>query len=575
MRQVVVRSVGVGCVVDDNGRSLRVIGNMPIKDGDTIWTDGRIVYGHRPTRPNVKPMIEAKGTPVLSSKLNGYIEEDGRYKSKDWGVENRTDNYFINNERIIFENAGTNYTDMIVLDAEVSEVSNEYFFASRSKKRNQICIYDLQIEHGTITGLSSVSNSFYVYIVKAIKDLNSGHFSTRVIQRLDWRYLLDTVFINEFASRYIRCNLSKVSTQVLDFRFVDKKGNWEIIACCCAEGYGVVDSGVADASIGTLETTYARDEQLIEVRPFSGDTVLCRWFVTQTANTTYVAPSSSPQSNKDRVTIKNAFFVARVCSDGKTEILQKKYEQPDVSHVYFSGYHINSWQASPMGGAWIFVPVWPLYGAPTGSFSYTVNAVYPKDEVNTDHAPDIGDAAGTCVLASWDVTCSAIELETSSYTVPGENTEQLDNFQVKLNEGYVAETDGFNLYNITDGKNTIADEIPSVNYSYRVEPYNNASQKRFFCDGHSELSTEKDDFCGFYCMSNQNGVSTDDPPKYHMIPHVCVGELKHGYLLSASGDKYHKGNLYITSENGGLNKMDEESLNMRLNKVKRVRRLKK
>ena len=53
MRRVVVRSVGVGGVVDDNGRNLKVIGNMPIKPGDTVWTDGHIVYGHRPVRTSV------------------------------------------------------------------------------------------------------------------------------------------------------------------------------------------------------------------------------------------------------------------------------------------------------------------------------------------------------------------------------------------------------------------------------------------------------------------------------------------------------------------------------------------
>ena len=63
MRQVRVQSVGLGGIVDENGRHLVPIGNLQIKEGDTVWTDGRVVYGHVPIRPTVNLPSDSPGVP--------------------------------------------------------------------------------------------------------------------------------------------------------------------------------------------------------------------------------------------------------------------------------------------------------------------------------------------------------------------------------------------------------------------------------------------------------------------------------------------------------------------------------
>ena len=63
MRQVRVHSVGLGGIVDENGRHLIPIGNLQIKEGDTVWTDGRVVYGHVPIRPTVNLPNDSPGIP--------------------------------------------------------------------------------------------------------------------------------------------------------------------------------------------------------------------------------------------------------------------------------------------------------------------------------------------------------------------------------------------------------------------------------------------------------------------------------------------------------------------------------
>lgn len=578
MKQTRVKSVGNGFIIDENGRSLQLIGNLPVKEGDNVWTDGRVVYGHRPVRPTVKPAFDTGGIPVLTDKLNGYIAtKNGQYKQKDWGVENDKNNFFLNNETNIFENEKVGYLDNIMIDAEISEKENEYFFAGRDKTYTQNIFKGLYIVDGEIRRFKDKIKSFNIYVVKATKDKN-GHFSTQLLKKIDSIDLINTAFLSLFSSRYVSCTLSTCVTQLLDFRFTDKKGNWEMIVSCFAEGYGWVHA-IANTPVGTYKIAITKNESYLGSEPYIGATVMHRWRITKTAVSTYEPPSgdNEPFDLAD-VDIKNAYFVARISSNGKVDILQTKFKQNEKTFQYISGFHTDSWQAEPRGEGWIFAPIFPIDGYPTGSFTYIINAVYPKNEEPPKTAPDGAVFAGTYVLESWDVNCVDIVKEYANYTVDGEEVEQLENFQIKLNEGYAAMTDGFNLYNVSDGKNTITSEIPSINPSYKIEPFDGDTKKRTTYNGVVEYGTTTDDF-GFYCVQNaenQNEESADDSPKYHMIPHVCVGELKNGYLISASGDKYHKGYLYKSdARTHTLTKLDKKSANIRLNEVRRIRRLKK
>jgi hypothetical protein len=49
---VVVESVGNGCITAD-GKTLGLIGNLPLSPGQVVYTDGKIVYGHVPVRTQV------------------------------------------------------------------------------------------------------------------------------------------------------------------------------------------------------------------------------------------------------------------------------------------------------------------------------------------------------------------------------------------------------------------------------------------------------------------------------------------------------------------------------------------
>lgn len=578
MKPTKIRSVGAGFVTDENGRCLQVIGSLPIKEGDTVWTDGRIAYGHRPIRPSVKPVFDSGGIPVLGKNLDGYVSKEGKYKEKEWNVANDGNNFFLNNENDIFENEQLNYVNKtILLDAEISEKDNEYFYAGRTQKYNLNIYKNMKFDGDEIKSYKSNPQTFDINVVKVIKNKNGG-LSSRLIKQLKPDFLTDA-FSKKITSRYVRCTLEYFITQVLDFRFIDKNGNFEIIAACFAKGKGEVP-GISNVHVGRLEQEFSSKFTYLGKSNFVGQD-MHKWQITKTATTKYVPPENYDDYDITlTVDINNVFMIARISSNGKSEILQEIFKQPAKTSSYVSGYHLDTWEGKSMGSGWIFAPVFPIDGYCDGSFTYIQNILVPKGQSIDTNDPDrYWGGAGTTILVDYNVTCSDIVLERQGYKTDKVDIEKMKNFQIKLNQGYTAECDGFNLYNVTDGKNTIASEIPSINLSYKIEPYDSDDgeiKQRTMYNGVVEQGTTND-YYGFYCVQDSFNIddeSTDDPPKYHMIPHCCVGALKNGYLISASGDKYHKGYLYKSDKNG-LQQLDKKSKNIRLNEVRRVRRLKK
>lgn len=283
MRQVTVQSVGIGGVVDENGRSLKVIGNMPIQPGDTVWTDGRIVYGHRPVRPNVKPFVREGGVPFFlgDDREGGYISSNGgvHYLSGDYAIDWLHTWLYTDPKKLYYEyfyksGVGTDFyldifcTDDTVLTAEYETlelpfrgmpyttmktttwgVAHEWreavFLAINMYYQQNGKDFDFNYtENGHVYSVPKVSiknngntiQSFdlsnYMYAVDKIKEIYLSYDSSgKDITRHRWRGRLDgkgpysmDVFIG-FAL-----------TQILHFHFTDAAGNWEMIILSLAQG---------------------------------------------------------------------------------------------------------------------------------------------------------------------------------------------------------------------------------------------------------------------------------------------------------------------------------------------------
>lgn len=282
MRQVVVRSVCVGGIVDDNGRFLKAIGNMPLQEGDIVWTDGRIVYGHRPVRPNVKPQTQKSGIPFFcidKSQQGGYITANGNVKMIDtistftylhtWLYTDPDKIYY---EYFYKQGIGTDFyldvlcTDDIVLTAEVTNLDEPYngypnadmsgmmgqkyndaaFLAinmiylqseknfSLSKYGNSKVYSNPRItikKNGNVIGSFLLTN--YLFAVEKIQEIYLGYdsYEEEVEKRYRWKGTLGGVE-NVSCDIFVGLNL----VQVLNFHFTDTAGAWEMIILSVAQG---------------------------------------------------------------------------------------------------------------------------------------------------------------------------------------------------------------------------------------------------------------------------------------------------------------------------------------------------
>ena len=123
MYQTVLRSVNGYTAIGANGEKLQFVGNWYGSAGDTVWTDGNIIFGHSPLRASSTLMIlpANSGIPVLCDNLRGYFSPAGAWNSydvaqKDWIINNEND----------FQGGSAEYNGATVLDAEISKDNNTY-----------------------------------------------------------------------------------------------------------------------------------------------------------------------------------------------------------------------------------------------------------------------------------------------------------------------------------------------------------------------------------------------------------------------------------------------------------------
>lgn len=110
--QTQVKSIIQGGVIDTNGKQLSLIGNKLVKQGDFVWTDGKVIFGHTPIRGGGVLFVEPNGIPVLANLLRGYFTKNGVYKNFPI-VGN---NWIVNDKRHYEHDNG----DDDIIDAEIA-----------------------------------------------------------------------------------------------------------------------------------------------------------------------------------------------------------------------------------------------------------------------------------------------------------------------------------------------------------------------------------------------------------------------------------------------------------------------
>lgn len=138
-----IKSVGNGFAVDVQGKCLQFIGYLPVKSGDTVYTDGNVIFGNAP--PKGAPVVfdEPSGIPVLADydsqgdKLRGYFKLNGKYKN----YRIAGDDWIINDKKIFSHDNGEHN----IIDAEIASDGSLFTVEKKVSQINQDAQNDSKI----------------------------------------------------------------------------------------------------------------------------------------------------------------------------------------------------------------------------------------------------------------------------------------------------------------------------------------------------------------------------------------------------------------------------------------------
>lgn len=154
-----IKAIGYGGAIDINGHWLSFIGYLPVEVGDTVFTDGNVIFGNVPPKSSVTNIyLEASGIPVLAANLRGYFNKRGIFKSYTIAGE-----LWIVNSTEIFAH-DLSYDDNEIIDAFISETGETYLATGGIyKKSSQLDIrYPLFISYRPYdTSVKDFGTDFY------------------------------------------------------------------------------------------------------------------------------------------------------------------------------------------------------------------------------------------------------------------------------------------------------------------------------------------------------------------------------------------------------------------------------
>lgn len=153
-----IKSVGNTGVIDAQGRRLNFIGNLPVKEGDTVYTDGRFIFGNAPPKGSPAIFDEQGGIPVLGDEyslsdsdpkdeLRGYFTKSGKYKK--YGIKG---DEWITNDKRNFGHGDAEIDGKKIIDAGFSDEGDLYVATDGQYRENHTTKYNHHIFIGYHNG---------------------------------------------------------------------------------------------------------------------------------------------------------------------------------------------------------------------------------------------------------------------------------------------------------------------------------------------------------------------------------------------------------------------------------------
>ena len=619
-----VASVGAGSIVDTSGRVLRLIGNYPVNPGSIVYTDGEIVYGHVPFRQQIELYDDAKGIPVYcwggldgQGAIIGYCSLDGAFHKYTYKsiVHTPVPSQMLNDTKKFFYDAVFHYgqNGHYPVDIEVDSDGGGYYAAvgdsGSAESVRAYHVFDAQYTNGGELASGNVmrDDSIEIYHITKAKE----GYSYSLIQRIDLHdYLPSLDYLVEKFNEYQSADsaptenpirLDSLVTQLVDFRFVDREGKWEMILAGFATGKLLVDYKTQSQYwfSRNIEINFSKnvlEEKQERVGSLPIGTVseglyiadVYAYKVTVIGNAGVVITDADSPDSKDLPTdiqYRLVHVIEKIKSDGTREILQKRVKRGVSKYADRNGrgaYRLDT-QTITGGAGWINY---------SGEYSY-------KEYRFT--SPYHADGAYNVLGLTEPLEAHGTMYSTPGFSMRNRKNEELpededvdaEPFEVNLGNGYTAMSDGMRILSITseNGELVIEDQPLSSDRSYWLEPIaapyanyptvieepkiqlngrtittNNAI--RHYSDG-AEVRTTNDH--SYPCFCNARTLS------FYDFPHASVGKLKNGWLISILHDKLYKllkGEREGEQAGSRLTEMGFLSVNYRLNEARNVRNLK-
>jgi hypothetical protein len=279
MYNATVTGVGAGFVNAD-GKTLRTIGNLPVKVGDTIYTDGRIAYGHVPVRGSVSMSHRLSGIVLsgyqytifkdighrysdarcnaldrntnISNAFNWLYEKDNKLYGYVYGAPSDGIGDFLD----IYCSDSAVYTAEYAVHDAAFEGLGQHPFSTWNYQNKHCCLsnysyyandngsFELRTNEGTRVYtnsvieikrngslLKSLTLSDYKFAEDKLKELYLSY------DKLDpslKRYDGEGDYYGHITD--VDIWVTFLYTQVLSFGFIDNSGNWEMIVLSMTSG---------------------------------------------------------------------------------------------------------------------------------------------------------------------------------------------------------------------------------------------------------------------------------------------------------------------------------------------------
>lgn len=568
--QTVLQKIGMGGAVDVEGRQLLFIGYMPVNVGDTVWTDGRVIFGNAP--PKDSPLIPAlpKGVPVLGDILRGYINRSGKYREKNIAV----DEWIVNNKKIFEHGEEKNLLDVEVVKSEQNKFTTLYkaeLTAENPKVKNSVVNFYKDKVLSERISLSDYNmgwkkaDEFIDSVVTDLQRFKKIRFESPNYYRTFYAKYLPKEEINKakilgvkidsngdchaivagwrsFSYRLFEYN----KTQIYRFDITSQHNNYKI-GDVSAESYLIHLPHVLDLLDDLMYRLTDIDVYIYNYK-----------YTSYGASIGYEIPNN-PNSLRSVFTCFS-YALAYFKNWQLEKIIDNNYLQTffKVVDTTEEGITTTSTQSRIIGKTGYTKDVW--------ASSATLHRI-----IHVDYTEEFQD---------W-----YMDAYTTDYANNGFAEENLFNvFKFPLQDGYTAEMNIWQIKAIYDetGKK-ICDELPIQKPSAFFEDYSSfinadgnidvdwTKKRRIYVDGKIETfevnTSDVEIQCGIFYYDD-NGEKQD-----YFMPNVSVTKLTNEkYLIG-----FHKGNLYIV-ENGKVTKVtdakNDNLKNFRLREMKNLNKAK-